>query len=249
MKNKIENKMGYLVAGSMVLGSLLIVGTAFAAGPGMNSKMGGHIPGVFGTVSYVNGNIITVTSKSIGQSSTTTTYNIDATNAKVTKAGVSTSVSNIIVGDKIMVQGTVNGTNVAATVIRDGVMQGTQGTQGAQKARQNVTPVIKGNGQPIVGGNVTSVNGSIITITNKSNVTYTVDATNATVQKANASSSVSAITIGDSVVAQGTVNGNSVVATSVMDGGSSSSTTVNGTPSSHQGGGVINFFRGLFGFF
>jgi len=38
-------------------------------------------PGVFGTVSAVSGNIITVTSTR----PTTTTYTVDATNAKITK--------------------------------------------------------------------------------------------------------------------------------------------------------------------
>ena len=339
MKNKIENKIGYLVAGSMLLGSLLVVGTAFAAGPGFGGRMGGHAPGVFGTVSSVNGNTLTVTSKGFGQNTTSTsytvdattatvtkngsasslsnvsvgdnvsvqgtvsgtnvtattirdgmtgrggmgrgmgqtpgvfgtvasvsgntltvtskmgpsgstgmTYTIDATNATVTKAGASSSVSSITVGDTIMVQGTVNGTSVTATSIRDGMPQG-------QKSHTNVTTVIKGNGQPVIGGNVTVINGSMLTVTNKSNITYTVDATNATVEKGNIASSTSAIAVGDNVVIQGTVSGNSITATSVIDGGSNTATanSTNGTLSTHQSGGFFggigNFFHSLFGFF
>ena len=48
------------------------------------------------------------------------------------------------------------------------------------------TPAITGNGEPVVGGNITAINGSTLTITNKSNVTYTIDATNATIIKSNA---------------------------------------------------------------
>ena len=40
MKNKIENKIGYLVAGSMLLGSLLVVGTAFEPVPVSVEKWG-----------------------------------------------------------------------------------------------------------------------------------------------------------------------------------------------------------------
>ena len=54
---------------------------------------------------------------------TGTVYTVDATNAKIYKGGATTtvSVSAIATGDKVMVQGTISGTNIAATVIRDGV--------------------------------------------------------------------------------------------------------------------------------
>ncbi len=336
MKNKIESRIGYIVAGSVLLGSLLVSGTAFAAGPGFG---GAHTPGVRGTVSAINGDILTVTSNGYGQNatpttysvdgtnatvtkngeasslgdiavgdmisaqgtvsgtsvtattirdgamggrggvgnmgtrspgvfgtvasvsgntltvtskmgpggSTGTTYTVDATNATVTKGGSSSSVSNIAVGDTVMVAGTVSGTSVTATTIRDGVGQG-QGTD------QNATPVIQGNGQPVIGGNVTAVNGSILTVTNKSNVTYTVDATNATVEKGNAASSISNVVVGDNVVVQGTTNGTSVTASSVMDSGTPPVQSSTNTAQPHTGGmgffgGIGNFFHNLFGFF
>ena len=48
---------------------------------------------------------------------------MDATNAKIYKGSATTtvSVSDIAMGDTVMVQGTVSGTSVTATVIRDGV--------------------------------------------------------------------------------------------------------------------------------
>ncbi len=246
MKQTIENNVGYLVAGSMLLGSFLLSGTALAAGP----TTGGwqhRAPGVFGTVSAISGDTITVTSKGFGQNATPATYAVDATNATVTKAGASSSVSSIAIGDMVMVQGTVSGTNVTAASIRDGVGARGQG----QKTHQGSAPVIQGNGQPVIGGNVTAVNGSVLTVTNKSNVTYSIDATNATVEKGNATSSVSAIAIGDNVVVQGTVNGASVTASSVMDSGANTA-SAGTTSGAHKGGffgGIGNFFHSLFGFF
>jgi len=64
-----------------------------------------------------------------------------------------------------MVQGTVNGTNITATQIHDGIGFG---------------PGVRGLG---MGGTVTAVSGSAITITGKDGKTYTVDAGSATAQK------------------------------------------------------------------
>jgi hypothetical protein len=190
----------------------------------------------------ISGNTLTVTSKGFGQNTTATTYTVDATNATVTKMGVSSSVSSIAVGDMVMVAGTVNGNSVVATTIRDGL------PQAGEMHQKNTTPpvsIIKGNGQPVIGGAVTAVSGNTLTVTNKSKVTYTVDMTNATVEKANAASSVSAIAVGDNVVVQGAITGNAVTATSVIDGGA----TVTSPKKGGFFGSIGNFFHNLFGFF
>ena len=134
-----------------------------------------------------------------------------------------------------MVQGTVSGTKVTATTIRDGVMPGgmKSGTgTGAGKGAPQMPSGITGNGEPVVGGNITAINGSTLTITNKSNVTYTIDATNATIMKGNATSTLSNVAVGDSVVVQGTVNGTSVTASTVID---------QGVPKTTTSGAVHNF--------
>src|ERR1700739_1563294 len=77
-------------------------------------------PGVFGTVSAISGDTITLQSKGFGQNATATTYTVDATNATVTKNGSASSLSSIEGGDTLMVQGTVSGDNVTATKINDG---------------------------------------------------------------------------------------------------------------------------------
>ena len=162
------------------------------------------------------------------------------------KGGVSSSVSSIAVGDTVMVQGTISGTNVTAKTIRDGISQG--------------QPAIQGNGQPVVAGSVTVINGNTITITNKSNVIYSIDATNAKfVVNGVASPTISNVAVGDNVVVQGTVNGSSVVASSVIDQKAKTiaNNNANNTGNSQKSntgfmggimGGISNFFKHLFGF-
>jgi hypothetical protein len=252
-KNGAASSVGGIAVGDMVSAQGTVSGTNVTATTirdGMMGRdmgqMGMHAPGVFGTVASISGNSLTVTGK-VGLGGTAgTTYTVDATNATVTKNGSSSSVSNIAVGDTVMVAGTVSGTNVTATAIRDGMPQGKG--PGAASA---LNSTIKGNGQPVIGGAVTALNGSILTVTNKSNVTYTVDATNATVTVAGAASSVGSVNIGDNVIVQGTVNGSSVTASSVVDQGAAQTATANtntttGTPAPHMGGGFMGMFGGLF---
>ena len=196
-------------------------------------------PGVFGTVSAISGSTLTVTGKNKLNSGTGTTYTVDASNATVTKNGTSSSVTSIAVGDTVMIQGTVNGSNVIATAVRDNV------PRRGQKTKPN--PIIQGNGEPIVSGSITAINGTTVTITNKSNVTYIIDASNATIEKDNATSTLSSVAAGDNVIVQGAVNGTSVIASSIIDQGG----TANAASSKpHPGffGGIINFFQHLFGF-
>jgi hypothetical protein len=248
---------------SVLFGSLLFTSTAFAAaGPwqGGGGMMGGHAPGVFGTVSAISGDSITVASKGFGPNATATTYTVDATNATVTKDNASSTVSAIVVGDMVGVQGTVSGTTVAATSIHDGMMRMMRGGHGGMfggKGNASSTPTmptITGNGQPVIGGSVTAITGDSLTVTNKSNVTYTVDATSATVSKAGVTgATIGSIAIGDNVVVQGTVSGTSVTASSVIDQGTApSGSTAGGTnPPQHRGfmGAIGGFFSHLFGFF
>jgi len=211
-------------------------------------------PGVFGTVSAVNGTTLTVTGKGFAPSSATTTYAVDASNASVTKNGATTTLASVAAGDRVMVQGTVTGTNVVATIIRDGIVMRKPGSPAGWQG--STTTPMQGNGQPVVAGTVSSVSGSSITITTSSNVTYTIDATNAKVTKGNASSAVSSVAAGDYVIVQGTINGTSVTASSVIDqkvkasvGQGSGQGQGNG-PAGGIGffGGIGNFFKKLFGF-
>lgn len=200
-------------------------------------------PIITGTVATINGISFTVTTKAKHKGGVATTYIVDASNATVTKNGVVSTISSIAVGDKVMIQGTLNGTNVVAQTIRDGITK-----------KLPAEPIIQGNGQPIVAGSVTSISGSTITITNKSNVIYTIDASNAKILVKNQTSSISNVIVGDNLIVQGTVNGTSVVASSVIDqkapANNNTGNSSGDNQKSYKGfmGGVSNFFRNLFGF-
>jgi len=164
----------------------------------------GTMPGVFGTVTAVDTSAGTLTVTATAHSSrpmpeqkttvtpsaTTTVYTVNASNAQIYKGSATTTVSlsSVAAGDTVMVQGTVTGTTVVATVIRDG-MNGVMGTAGKRDFGKGVasgtppTSPIQGNGQPVIGGAVASVSGTTLTVTNASNVTYTIDASGAKIVK------------------------------------------------------------------
>ncbi len=207
--------------------------------------------GIFGTVTAINGSTITVSSKawtkpaSGSTAPTTTTYTVNTSSSTtVDKNRAASSVSGIAVGDNIMVQGTVNGTTVTAASIHDGVMaKGNIPTPGSN----GEATLPQGNGQPIIGGSVTAVSGNTVTITNKSNVSYTIDVANAKITKSGTTAAVSNIAVGDQIIAQGTINGNSVTAVNVVDSTNASAST---STTTHRGffGAIGNFFSKLFGF-
>jgi len=255
------------VAGFAV--SLAVVLPAFAAMPmGPWNGQGGHLgmrgsmpSGVFGTVSSISGDTLIVTQRARPDATSTpmTVYTVDAMNARVMKNGTTSAVSDISVGDLVMVQGTVSGTNVTATTIRDGMrgMMGSNGSVGNGFGRRPTsTPPaspIQGNGEPVIAGSITAIVGDTLTVTNTSNVVYTVDATNANIVKSGTTSTVADMATGDNVVVQGAVNGMSVTASSIIDqeNGSRGSATP-GTPSAvpHANflGAIGSFFKHLFGF-
>src|ERR1700722_5977915 len=107
------------------LGGLIIAAPAFAqwnggGQPGSGTMNHGQRPAVVGTVSAVSGTTLTVTGMAGPNGGSPTTYTFDASSATVTKSGQTSSVSSIAVGDTVAVQGTVSGTTVTATSIRDG---------------------------------------------------------------------------------------------------------------------------------
>lgn len=271
-----------LVAGSAVAMAMLMSGVAFAdttqTQQGTGWGMGrGHGPGmmqralgVFGTVSAISGPTITVQGHAPGSpaqsgTNTDTTYTVDASGATVTKDGTTSSVGAIVVGDTVRVEGTVSGTNVTATEIHDGLpprggmMGEKRGWDGASTTPRGfgmMGAAIQGNGQPIVGGTVTGVSGNTVSITNKSSVSYSIDASNATIIKTGATSTIASVQIGDAVLAQGAINGTSMTASSLMDHGAApTQQNVSGGTTQPQGpmggffGRVGGFFRNLFGFF
>jgi hypothetical protein len=115
--------------GSMGMGSSTAMhGMMMGSSTAMHGRMGSSTPmmgmmagkGVMGLVTSVNGSTITVSGKDAMQSATTT-YSVDASAAKIVKGSATSSVSSIVVGDRVMVEGTVSGTSVSAKLVIDGV--------------------------------------------------------------------------------------------------------------------------------
>lgn len=260
-----KRSLGALVAGSAIIGSFTLAVPAFAAeSVGMRPTgihTGGQMmrPVVTGTVTTISGNTLTVTVKGWQRGNkaapTSTVYTVDATNAAITKGSATSTVSAILVGDTVMIKGTVTGTNVVATTIRDGIARGLGKMPEGKPDVNSLTPLTlpAGNGQPVVGGNVTAISGNSITVMNSSNVTYTIDVTTAKVTKKGVTTAtLTNITVGDSVIVQGRVNGTSVTASIVIDQGALSSSTSTGTIPEKRSGimsSIGGFFSHLFGFF
>jgi hypothetical protein len=165
------------------------------------TKIENHAPlGGDGNITAINGNTITMTEEANEGGAS---YTVDASNAAIMNNGSPGTISDLKAGDKVFVQGTVSGTNVAATSISLG----------------------KGKGMghaPLGGdGNITAINDNTITMTEEANeggASYTIDASKANVTNNGAQASVSDLKVGDKIFVQGTTNGNNVTATSISLG-------------------------------
>lgn len=172
--------------------------------PGGTKPTGTFVkPAAAGKVTAVNGNTITITTMArktkSGTATAATTYTVDVTNAKITKGfgsnATTLSVSNIAVNDMIVVQGTVSGTNIAATSIIDGIKfparpAGETGGKHGMGNFANMTHVM---------GTVQSVSGTSLVVAEGS-VNYTVDATNAKISYGkNTAGTIANIETGDKV--------------------------------------------------
>ena len=196
--------------------------------------------GIIGIITSINGNSININS-TFG--STTKSYIVDATNAVIIKNNATSSIPALNVGDNIMVNGKITGTNITAKNIIDGIPPMTR------KIGDKNTPIKKdkvlasGDGQPVIVGKVSSLNGNTLTITNQNNQTYTIDATNAKILKNNTASSIGNIIINDQIIAQGTINGSNITATQIIDHSEKVDTAQNQT--THTG--VLNSIKSFFG--
>jgi riboflavin synthase alpha subunit len=157
----------------------------------------GTRPKIDGSVTAINGTTLTVQEEA---NEGGTVYTVDA-------SGVSSGISGIAVGDKVFVDGTVNGSNVAATNVFKGGSGGHRG--------------MRGHGGPHMDGNITAINGATITVKEEADeggTVYTVDASKAAFLKNGAASQLSALAIGDKVFLEGTASANNVAATRIMSG-------------------------------
>ena len=161
-----------------------------------------------GTVTVANGSVLTIDTM-VGK--TKTSYTVDASSAALLKGmGKGTTatiaITDIKTGDRIFAIGTLSGTNVSATSVRD---------LGQIPMRNNKPP------SNMFTGTVTAVGSSTITASGWNKTAYTINAGTAKLTKGMgkdaATIALSDIKVGDRISAVGAVSGTTVAATSVRD--------------------------------
>jgi len=102
--------------------------------------LGNGQPVVAGTVSAIDGNTLTITNSS------NVTYTIDASSSKVLQIPNTTvALSSVVIGDKVLVQGVVNGTSIVAYTIIDQKIPVNQSNPGDQLNARN-KPITQSKG-------------------------------------------------------------------------------------------------------
>lgn len=232
-----------LAAASTDTTSVVTEGRPSGRGMGMMER---GAPGVAGVVTAKSGTVLSLTDGRSG-----TVYTVETSGATFSNAGAASTLADIAVGDRVMIEGTVSGTGVTATTVHEGGMM--RGGRGGMMGNASSSPMaaIAGDGKPVVMGTVASVSGASFTLTNNAG-TYTIDASNAKVVKPGVTSAtIGNVAVGDVVTVQGAITGTAVVASSVIDQTPVASATVSGSsPDTHRGfaGAFGRFFSKLFGF-
>lgn len=171
--------------------------------------------GLVGTVTEINGSTLSV------KNAKGSIFSVDVSSAKLFKDFASTAIAitDIKVGDSVMVRGATVGTIVKATVVIDGKfsMAGMYHGKGVFKEERGERGLKKGFG---IRGVVSTISGATLTVNGANGTTYSVDASSATVFKGmpKATSTFAEIKSGDSVMVRGAVTGSTVVATEIIDG-------------------------------
>ncbi len=101
-----------------------MMGSTTPDGGHWGGEMGSTTPAVIGKVVSISGTTLTVTGRSANNA--TTTYTVDASAAKIMKGkqtatSTPATISNVAVGDNVVVIGTLSGTSITAKVIIDGL--------------------------------------------------------------------------------------------------------------------------------
>jgi hypothetical protein len=204
-----------VVIGDKVVVTGPVTGTNEAAKTISDRSMNGR--NIFsGKVTAVSGSLITINSMA---GKTKNTYTVDASAAVLSKGmgkGTPTTIAltDIAVGDQIFAIGTLSGTNVAATSVRD------ISASAAHNSKQTAkSPMAKPSN--LFSGTVTGVSGSTITMTGLNKTVYTVNAATAVFTKGMGKTATTItladIKVGDRILATGTLSGTAVNATTVRD--------------------------------
>jgi hypothetical protein len=225
---------------------------------GQGGQMGNQKPMIMGTVTDIDNDTITIESKQFTpkdvKDTTTTktektvTYTVDVSNATFYEDNETAELSDIEVGNKIMIEGTVSDTTkVTATKVHIGDFSGLKD--------ETASGISTGTGEPVVMGKVTDIDESDgkIEIANNNSVTYEIDLSDAKITKDGKTITISDISEDDVVLVQGTIDGNDVTASSLSvqsEKGNSQSNDDNNLNGQKTGffHKIGNFFSKFFGF-
>jgi len=192
--------------------------------PGVRMMVG---KGITGTVTAVTASSITVDGK---HASTTGVFTVDVTGAKFFKNSATTTLSSILVGDTVFVEGRVSGSSATAVAVYDGklplalqkaqIMREEKKDDWREKREDRIADHVRGSA---ILGIVTNINGNILIVdgkmgTSTATTTYTVDATNSKIFKDKATTTISAILTGDRVLVEGSISGTNVTANYIFEG-------------------------------
>jgi hypothetical protein len=154
-------------------------------------------PMTMGNVISIDGSNIKIESNYVNPKDTSDNkkiiYIVDSSEAMFYKERNQAKISDIKIGDKLMVEGVITDTKIKATKIHLGSFAG-----------WSLNEKIK-NGSPAVLGVVSDVNNGSIVVLNKNNVSYNVDLASSTIKKAGKTISVSDIKKDDNVFVQGEI--------------------------------------------
>lgn len=107
---------------------------------------------------------------------------------------------------------------IAALMLAGGAIAGYTGLVAADSSNNAMANERSERG-PHVGGEITAISGTTLTVSDKrSGTSYTVETSGATVMKDGASAELSNFTVGDHVMAVGTMSGTTLTATKVFGG-------------------------------
>jgi hypothetical protein len=132
-----KNGTASIVAGDTLMIQGAVSGTtvtATAINDGVPGALGNRgvkgngQPIVGGKVVAINGSTLTITNQS------NVTYSITVASTTITKAGNTASLSSIVIGDNVMVQGTINGTSAVASSVMDQGVAAVPGTPGTTES-------------------------------------------------------------------------------------------------------------------
>lgn len=173
----------------------------------MRGMVGDRGEGIHGTISAINGEMLTVTSVD------GTVYTVTASDAEVYTFTQDTrkeaTLSDLSVGDEIGIHGEVDGTTITAEHIMDGAPERGMGRSMGRGERGGMRG---GNG---VMGEVTNVDGNTITVTAPNGTVYTVNAEHAEVERFT-EGSLGDIREGSRIGVHGERNGTTVTAERIM---------------------------------